>query len=146
MNLPIELSRNKMSLSTIQSPVIVSFWERDAGPPEPQSSLTTVSVEPDAVSSKWPSSKLRVLVVAWTVVPDLSVLKVDAPPESSSPQKNLPVVVSQPKAWPSASQSIIPIPVDESVSLKLEMEAMEEEIEPTTRRSEDINRSEADLM
>src|SRR3989344_8190662 len=39
INLPVPPSWNNTSLLNIQSPVTVSFWDKEAGPPEPQSNL-----------------------------------------------------------------------------------------------------------
>lgn len=48
-----------------QKPVTVSFWDKEAGPPEPQSSRTTGSAESlgEAVTVKWAPSKEMVAVL-----------------------------------------------------------------------------------
>src|SRR3989344_1631586 len=61
-------------------------------------------------------------VVALTI--SSQSMELDALPVSSSPQKNLLVVRSQPRAWVSASQSTMVTAVAESVREKDEIEAV----------------------
>ena len=70
MNLEIELSWNRTSLLNIQSPVTVSFCDRDAGPPLPQSNLTN-DWEPVLVMLKCESTKE--MLVTWAKAEVISV-------------------------------------------------------------------------
>ena len=75
----------------IQSPVTVSFWDKEAGPPEPQSRLIIVSVVPEAVKVNLPPSKLRIDDEETDVAPLSSVLLDDDSPA----QEKVPVEESQ---------------------------------------------------
>ena len=97
----------------------------DAGPLV-QSSLTKPW---DAVLEKLNILASKEMLETLTAVPpaSTSIPRNEEPdPVSSSPQKNLPVVVSQPRAWLSASQSTMDIVVAESVRRKAEIEAVDE--------------------
>ena len=100
--------------------------ERDAGPLV-QSSLIVAMLSVTDPSNIFASND------AETALPYVLPLSKDqpigAPPpppplSSSSPQKNLPVAESQPRALLSASQSTIVIPVSESIREKADIEAV----------------------
>src|SRR3989338_9386553 len=82
-------------LVNTQKPVTVSFWDKDAGPPAPQSSLIRTSAVPEANKAKWAGSKEREVTgailstpVSFTAMP-LKTLLV------SVPQENRPVEAFQ---------------------------------------------------
>ena len=93
-------------------------------------------------------SKVKVSIwdEVWAESPVKTPLKAKPPGVSSSPQKNLPVVASQPRAWLSASQSVMATPVALSVSLKLEILAMLAEIDEPTYRSPDTKTSDESVI
>ena len=97
MNLSVELSWNNTSLLNIQSPVTVSSWDKEAGPPAPQSKEMEASVV----------SELLKLTVKWAPLKDIDDLSAKLPekpslipmepamPWTSEAQENLPVELFQ---------------------------------------------------
>src|SRR3989344_4937171 len=117
---------------SVQAPVTVSFCDKEAAPPAPQSRVR-VEVEPVGEKTKAPALKVRSVIWLGVVTPSLSNMPVkEEPPVSSSPQKNLPVAESQPKALVSESQSDMVTPVALSVREKAEILAV-----PTTSKLPD---------
>src|SRR3989344_734868 len=53
----------------VQKPLTVSFWEREAGPPAPQSSEMVTSLEPEASKAKWAGLK-EILATVVSLTPD----------------------------------------------------------------------------
>ena len=135
----------------VQLPVMLWVADLDAGPLS-QSNLTYPLL---AVLEKvkWLASKVKD-AIETIVPPELAISNPSetlppALPESSSPQKNLWLVKSQPRAWVSPSQSAIVILVAESINENLEIDAVPDTSRlpenwldaPWTKREPEINRS-----
>src|SRR3989344_5139008 len=117
---------------------------------------------PDAVRSPaWETANL-LMPLAWSLMscpPPVSLIQIDGsesasasaelgeretpdpPALSSSPQKKRLVVISHPNAWVSPSQSTMGTPVELSVSIYAEAEAILKEAVPMTERSPEMRTS-----
>src|SRR3989344_8572822 len=105
-NLPDEILENlakaverellaTISLVKIQPPVTVSSCDKLAGPPSPQSSLTTTSAEPDGVTANPPASK-DIVATGFNILvsPSFTWRAEPEPPPLTVVQENRPVTDS----------------------------------------------------